>query len=274
MRLIFGTDLHGNEHRYERLGQAATEHKADVLVVGGDLAPKFVDDIFSEQANFYGWMRRWADQQTVPVYTYLGNDDLKALLPEFLGACEQSDNLNVLEAEGEMEGFRYMRYNNVPDTPFGLKDWCRYDHKGYVPERYAGRPVVSVDTGDFSIIDDPVAYFGALLTIEEELSKFRGHFDLAFIHTPPAGLSLDVCWDGRHVGSRAVYEWLRDNAPLISFHGHIHESYQKTGIWYNYLQTPSREIVVTQPGDKNFVVADIEKVTQFVGDVTVDLVRY
>ena len=122
MRLVFGTDLHGNVYRYERLGQAATEHKADVLVVGGDIAPKFEENIFGEQAQFYRWMREWADKLPVPVYAYLGNDDLKALLPEFLEACEQSDNLNVLEAEGEMEGFRYMRYNNVPDVPFGLKD--------------------------------------------------------------------------------------------------------------------------------------------------------
>ncbi|MFW6333555.1 MAG: metallophosphoesterase family protein [Thermodesulfobacteriota bacterium] len=41
------------------------------------------------------------------------------------------------------------------------------------------------------------------------------------LHMPPDRLGLDVCFDGRQVGSAAIYDFMAENQPRLSFHGHI-----------------------------------------------------
>jgi Icc-related predicted phosphoesterase len=43
-------------------------------------------------------------------------------------------------------------------------------------------------------------------------------------HQPPADTCLDVVAGGRHVGSRAVRDFIDDRRPLACFCGHIHEA--------------------------------------------------
>ena len=68
------------------------------------------------------------------------------------------------------------------------------------------------------------------------------------IHTPPSNISLDVCHDGKKVGSKAVYEFLKKYQPLLSFHGHIHESAEVSGKWYNNI---GRTLCI-QPGQSHY----------------------
>jgi Icc-related predicted phosphoesterase len=52
------------------------------------------------------------------------------------------------------------------------------------------------------------------------------------IHQPPTGLGMDICGDGRQVGSPTVLKLIEDNQPLLGCSGHIHESpYQPGGQW-------------------------------------------
>ncbi len=51
------------------------------------------------------------------------------------------------------------------------------------------------------------------------------------IHDPPAGLGLDFTCRGRKVGSRAVYNFISERRPLLTLHGHIHESPYLSGKW-------------------------------------------
>jgi len=54
------------------------------------------------------------------------------------------------------------------------------------------------------------------------------------IHQPPSSLGMDICGDGRQVGSPAVSKFIRKNQPLLGCSGHIHESpYQPGGRWMN-----------------------------------------
>jgi Icc-related predicted phosphoesterase len=52
------------------------------------------------------------------------------------------------------------------------------------------------------------------------------------IHMPPHKLGLDQCFHGAKVGSKAVYDFVLKNQPLLSLHGHIHESPDVTGRWH------------------------------------------
>jgi Icc-related predicted phosphoesterase len=52
------------------------------------------------------------------------------------------------------------------------------------------------------------------------------------VHNPPAELGMDICYDGRQVGSPTITRFIRDTQPLFGCSGHIHESpYQPGGRW-------------------------------------------
>jgi len=48
-------------------------------------------------------------------------------------------------------------------------------------------------------------------------------------HDPPYDTNLDVVHSGRHVGSRAIRNAIEKHKPYITFHGHIHETVQRSG---------------------------------------------
>ena len=55
---------------------------------------------------------------------------------------------------------------------------------------------------------------------------------LWMIHQPPSDLGMDVCSDGRRVGSPTVLQFIWDQQPLLGCSGHIHESpHQPGGQW-------------------------------------------
>jgi Icc-related predicted phosphoesterase len=153
----------------------------------------------------------------------------------------------------------------VPDTPFGLKDWSKRDYAGWVsPPQLSDYAVVSEsaktkvpfhkDPYRYKILKDPVKFLKNRTTIQQDLKTIDG-VDILFAHCPPADLSLDVCYGGDRPGSRAILEWIDRMRPAVTLHGHIHESYQVTGIWRVTRGTTE----VIQPGHRNFVVVDIER---------------
>ena len=260
MRFLFATDLHGDLQKYERLGELAPNLGAEAIVIGGDIAPKFVRDIFEDQAKFYEWMREWADTLMMPVYAYLGNDDVKCLLDKFLEECEASGNLYALEGVGDIGFYTYARQNNVPDTPFGLKDWSRRDYDGWVsPPQLAAHSVESErlphDKGfRFRELKSLDKFLKGRPTIEEDLAKVQ-KVDIMFSHCPPSGLQLDVCHSGDRPGSRALLDWIDREKPSLVLSGHLHESYRLTGVWRAY-RGPT---MVVQPGDRHFVIVDMDR---------------
>ena len=82
-------------------------------------------------------------------------------------------------------------------------------------------------------------------TIKSDLARLVGEDDLGnavfLFHTPPSDTALDrVALDGEkiehvpldlHVGSIAVRRLIENRQPLLSLHGHIHESTRITGKW-------------------------------------------
>lgn len=43
-------------------------------------------------------------------------------------------------------------------------------------------------------------------------------------HYPPYGCKVDIAWNGRHIGSKAVRELVERVKPLVVLAGHVHES--------------------------------------------------
>ncbi|MBI4763193.1 MAG: metallophosphoesterase [Deltaproteobacteria bacterium] len=79
-------------------------------------------------------------------------------------------------------------------------------------------------------------YFSKNPTMEEELADLpvpRSYEKTIFLfHAPPFQTRLDHLYEGRPFGSRAIRRYIERYQPLLTLHGHIHESPYQSG---NYL---------------------------------------
>ncbi len=254
MKILYATDIHGSEWKYERIYKEAQLMNVDMVINGGDMLPlkgnilnqdkfiiNFLDEYFS---NF--------NSESIYYITMLGNDDLQKFDDFFQSICDKYDFIiNINSRKFEINNYEIIGMNLVPDLPFALKDRARKDTKEFEFPKQFGKPVVSRSNG-WEKIDDWFSYVDTLPTIEEEMNNLvrpsAMENAIYIIHTPPSNLFLDVCHDGRKVGSKAVYEFLKKNQPLLSFHGHIHESFEVSGKWYTKL---GRTLCV-QPGQSQY----------------------
>jgi Icc-related predicted phosphoesterase len=246
IRLVFSTDLHGSIAKYEAVLKYAIDHNIKIIHLGADILPKgsCIQEIQKDFVKKYlkDFYQR-AKEKSIDILAGFGNDDLHTRMPYFRKYASLLD-----EVLYEREGYTFKAYNYVPDYPFGLKTACKNDYPGWTcPERYISPPVDFTDQGRV-LIPDPVQYFKDKGTIKEDLEKISvNNRTIMAIHCPPNGLGLDVCSDGRGVGSKAVYDFILAKQPLLTLHGYIHESPDVTGIW----KTQIGKTLVIQPGQKS-----------------------
>ncbi|MHC4469864.1 MAG: metallophosphoesterase family protein [Planctomycetota bacterium] len=241
---FFATDLHGRISRYEKLFAAVDAESPDAVFLGGDLLPfkGFVGaegeprfDDFVRDFLIPGFLARASRPRVLLI---LGNDDPAAEVPairegEAAGAWEY-----VNERRVDLDGHPVFGYQYVPPTPFRLKDWERYD-----VSRYTDPGCISPEDGSRTAPVRPGEVRHA--TIQEDLAKLTGDGDLddaiLLFHTPPYRTHLDRAGlDGKtidhapldvHVGSIAVKRFIEGRQPLLTLHGHVHESANITGEW-------------------------------------------
>jgi len=91
-------------------------------------------------------------------------------------------------------------------------------------------------------------------TIENDLLRISERIDKPFIfisHSPPYDTALDVIYNGLHVGSKSIRrfieEWSKRELLLASFHGHIHESPNRSGS----IHTKIGNVLCINPGQGN-----------------------
>ena len=88
-------------------------------------------------------------------------------------------------------------------------------------------------------LENLLDHLSAKPSIGEELDRLKGQLrsgemerSIWMVHQPPSGLGMDICFDGRQVGSPAVPKFIEKNRPMLGCSGHIHESpYQSGGRW-------------------------------------------
>jgi Icc-related predicted phosphoesterase len=250
---FFASDLHGHPGRYRALFDAVAAEDPDALLLGGDLLPSgafarthaaslpddFVGDFLAPEL---GALRAQLGARYPQVFLILGNDDPRRVEPQ-LERFEAAGLWRYLHGRSAAcNGFTIWGYACVPPTPFGLKDWERYDvSRGVDPG------CVSPEEGWRSVAVDPSEVrFG---TIARDLARLCGHADLSrsvfLLHTPPYRTALDrAALDGRqvegvpldpHIGSIAVRRFIEARSPRITLHGHVHESPRLTGSWRDRL---------------------------------------
>ena len=250
MKIIYVTDIHGDKWKYNRLFEVAKSFKADMVINGGDMLP-MTANLYNQGKFISSFLESYFLQfESAGIYylCLLGNDDLRMFDDLFEKTCNKFQYVvSTAQKKFEIEGYTFIGMNWIADCPFQLKDRCRMDTYDYVFQKQLGNGLLSKPEG-LQEIDDWFSYAKTLPTVEDELSSLVRPDDMAntvyVIHMPPYKLGLDVCFDGREVGSRAIYDFLLQNQPKLSLHGHIHESPEVSRKWFAKL----KNTICIQPG--------------------------
>ncbi|HAF28088.1 MAG TPA: hypothetical protein DCG75_03475 [Bacteroidales bacterium] len=245
MKSFFVSDLHGLIERYEKLFNQIRTDLPDALFIGGDILPNFNVFNNTEYEDFildfiipqFQKLKSEIKKSYPKVFIILGNDDPKIeehkiVTGQNMGLWEYMHHRKV-----EYSNYVIYGYSNIPPTPFLLKDWERYDVSRYVdpgcvhPTEGKRTFVEKIDLEYSTIYDDL-----QVLTRNDNLKN-----GIFLFHSPPYQTKLDrAALDGQffdhvpldvHVGSIAIQRFISEKQPLLTLHGHIHESSRITGDW-------------------------------------------
>lgn len=241
---FFVSDLHGRGDRYRKLFDRIADERPWAVFLGGDLLPHSLVETghhdFQLEVMAAGFRDLAAQLGSAAPRVLLipGNDDPRAREAAFLDA-DTEGIWNYLHGRRIVLGaFTAYGYACVPPTPFQLKDWERYD-----VSRHVDPGCVSPEEGIRSVAVP--AHRIRHATIQEDLERLAGDDDLSravfLFHAPPYQTALDrAALDGKridhvpldvHVGSIAIQRFIQARQPLLTLHGHIHESPRLTGSW-------------------------------------------
>lgn len=255
MKILFTSDLHGRIGFYQHLLKLAKKEKVDAVVIGGDILPtegyfeasieiqrSFINDSL---CPFLKGFKKACPQ--IGIYIMMGNDDWAINMPLF-EEMERNKILHLLHKRVyHLKGdFFLAGYGCVPPTPFFIKDWERLDDMTHPPLENMYLSCISTDNGISGV--DLITWFCGHKTIKEEFEEIAQlsppKDTIYIIHTPPYGTALDMLQDETHCGSRSVREFIEKYQPLLTLHGHIHESPKVSG---KYMERIGRTIAIN-PG--------------------------
>lgn len=242
MKAICVSDIHGNDVKYRKLCIYIKQNLPDAVFIAGDILPnyyvteplEFIEDTLKPLLSE---LKDEMNGRYPDIFVITGNDD----------AAVSCEHLRYLELKGLLHfsnkmvinqtGYTVLGYPYVPPTPFLLKDWEKYDISRYLP-----RDTVSPEDGIRTVeIPANIKKYTTIKDDLEELSEDITDFSntICLFHSPPVDTNLDKiqgkCINGnkeiQSVGSFAIRKFIEKNQPLITIHGHIHESTDITGHW-------------------------------------------
>ena len=270
MKFIYACDIHGDESKYEKLFEQAKKQNIKYLVLGGDLLPKMCSNRKLEQTQFIqNYLNEYftkLKENDIECICILGNDDLEILDNEFDKMCKAHTNVfNIDNKRVDIEDISFIGLSKVLDHPFGGKDRVVIENGLKMPMQLSYKILIDKCQNKITI-DEWEKY--REINIEKmentlrNLPKIDDNKKTIYVfHNPPYGIGLDVCADGRQVGSKAMTEFLENSNAYMSLHGHIHESPRKSDLWYNMLGNT----ICIQPGQTElrnkemfYVIVDTE----------------
>lgn len=247
--IFFCSDLHGRETRYRSLFKLIKAERPAAVFMAGDLLPSGMY-AYTSESEFAGAfleaciMKGFAELKESmgafypQVFVILGNDD--GLSDE--ASMIKGDQMGLWQyihgKKVHFNNYEVYGYSFVPPTPFMLKDLERYD-----VSRYVDPGCLPVEEGVFSApVDKKKIPFK---TMREDLDLLTQQADfertILLFHSPPYDTVLDrAALDGMkyehvpldvHIGSIAIKRLIEEKQPLLSLHGHVHESASITGSW-------------------------------------------
>ena len=245
MKCLFTSDLHGEIHLYQELLLLASSYSSEIVVLGGDLLPSFpptkrYEDMVPNQKTFIdqfllSFFERMLNTTSLrQIFLISGNWDL-GYSYLFNGPMENVIDLNQRSYSLD-NGYDLVGYPFVPPTPFRPKGFEKMDDREapWPPQKNPSY-ILSPDQTDRLIPIDPYLYLRGRETIEEDLDHLPKPLHpkrtTYVMHSPPFGTHLDLIQGGKSAGSRSIKAFIERNQPLLTLHGHIHESPELSGAY-------------------------------------------
>jgi len=269
MKVLYTSDLHGETYLYQELLSLAISSLSQIIVIGGDLLPSFpptkrYEDMIPNQKSFidqflsafFEEMLKTASVQQI--FLIPGNWDLG--YPYLIKTpTERIIDLNQ-KIYRLKNGYGLIGYPFVPPTPFRPKDYEKMDNRDapWPPQKnpsYIG----SSDQSDRLSSIDPFLYLKGRETIEEDLEGLpkppHTKRTVYIMHSPPFGTRLDFIQGGKSAGSRSIRTFIEKNQPLLTLHGHLHESPELSGTYMDRIG----ETLSINPGQFIWTSGDVHK---------------
>lgn len=249
MDCFFVSDLHGKLNRYYALQKHILLHKPKIVFIGGDILPHafltLKDEKYGEINDFindfliplFQDIRSELKENYPDIFIIMGNDDPR-IEEQKLIEGQKLDLWNYIHNQKFiLENIEIYGYAMVPPTPFQLKDWELYDVSRFVdpdcvPPTAGIRTVNPGRDIEYATIANDLMDLAGSNSLENAIFLF---------HSPPYQTNLDRAnLDGQtfdhvpldvHVGSIAIQRFIEDKQPLLTLHGHVHESSSITGAW-------------------------------------------
>jgi len=245
----FVSDLHGHTDRYQKLFQAIRNERPCAVFLGGDILPSaslMLGSLDFEHEDFINGyllkklngLREELGIEFPRIFAILGNDDGRFAEAGILDAAVRGIWEYVHNRRVGFGGYSVFGYSFVPPTPFLLKDWEKYD-----VSRYVDPGCISPEEGirSFHVPEDTIRYSTIKKDIDALVKGQNLEKAIFLFHAPPYKTKLDrAALDGKkidhipldiNVGSIAIERFIRSQQPLLTLHGHVHESSRLSHSW-------------------------------------------
>jgi Icc-related predicted phosphoesterase len=246
---FFASDLHGYPDRYQKLFQAVNDEHPEALFLGGDILPSvslgggsldfqqsdFINDFLVKKLR---QLQKELEDDFPRIFIILGNDDGRLAEASILDAAARGVWEYIHNRKVPFKGYAVYGYSYIPPSPFRLKDWEKYD-----VSRYIDPGSVSPEEGVRSFpVSDYARKYSTIKKDLEHLTEMENLKKAIFLfHAPPYKTKLDrASLDGKmidyvpldvHVGSIAIQRFIKARQPLLTLHGHVHESSRLSHSW-------------------------------------------
>lgn len=225
-KFLYVTDTHGEQSVYEKMFDLGRGKDIDFLVFGGDITSGVNPNgqKFFLESYLVPRLKEFKKHFGKPVFIMMGNDDFESNR-RILRRLSRQKVVYKLHAKYHKIGkFVIVGYPFVNPTPFLLKDWEKEEKE---------------------IAKD-------LERLSRNLSPKK---TICIFHAPPFGTKLDMLHGGEHKGSEAIRKFIEKNQPLISLHGHIHESPEVSGT----IKQRIGKTLCVNPGNGRIILVDLDK---------------
>lgn len=250
---FFVSDLHGHTDRYQKLFQAIRNERPCALFLGGDILPSsslLLDTLDFEHEDFINGyllkklngLREELGNEFPRIFVILGNDDGRFAEAGILDAAVREIWEYVHNRRVGFGEYTVFGYSFVPPTPFLLKDWEKYD-----VSRHVDPGCISPEEGirSFYVPEGTIRYSTIKKDLEVLVEGKNLEKAIFLFHAPPYKTNLDrAALDGKtfdhvpmdvNVGSIAIERFIRSRQPMLTLHGHVHESSRLSHSWKDHI---------------------------------------
>jgi len=269
MRCLYTSDLHGEIHLYQELLSLASSTSSEIVVMGGDLLPSFpptkkYEDMVPNQKAFIDqflssfFENILGTRSVQQIFLIPGNWDLSY---PYLFREPKEGIFDLTQKSYRLKnGYELIGYPFVPPTPFRPKNYEKMDDQAtpWPPQKSPSYILEPVQTDQLTPID-PYLYLKEQETIQEDLDRLPRPLDpqraVYIMHSPPFGTRLDLIQGEKSAGSRSIRTFIERNQPLLTLHGHIHESAELSGTYVDRIG----ETISINPGQLAWSGAGVKK---------------